>query len=66
MMLIVNGKNQQVQLNCTAEMLLKILNMGEKRLAMEVNEEILPRSQFTQFQFKAGDRVEIVQAIGGG
>ncbi|HET6724915.1 MAG TPA: sulfur carrier protein ThiS, partial [Gammaproteobacteria bacterium] len=37
-----------------------------KRIAMEVNGEILPRSRYSEHTFNAGDRVEIVHAIGGG
>jgi sulfur carrier protein len=42
------------------------LNITSKRLAMEINEEILPRSQFDSYILSAGDKVEIVHAIGGG
>jgi sulfur carrier protein len=39
---------------------------GERRVAVEVNREIVPRSRHVQHELHDGDRVEIVQAIGGG
>ncbi|HSH30874.1 MAG TPA: sulfur carrier protein ThiS [Thiohalobacter sp.] len=42
------------------------LGLNGQRLAVEVNREILPRSEFAEHRFQAGDRVEIVRAIGGG
>ena len=37
-----------------------------KRLAVEINLDIVPRSQFDSYVLSAGDKVEIVRAIGGG
>jgi sulfur carrier protein len=37
-----------------------------KRLAVEVNQEIVPRSTYAAHRLRTGDRVEIVHAIGGG
>ena len=37
-----------------------------KRIAMEVNKEIVPRSRYAQHTFAAGDQIEIVHAVGGG
>ncbi|MGQ0658669.1 MAG: sulfur carrier protein ThiS [Chromatiales bacterium] len=36
------------------------------RYAVEVNEVILPRSRHATYELQAGDRIEIVHAIGGG
>ena len=40
--------------------------LGGKRLAVEVNETLIPRSQHAAHALAPGDRVEIIQAIGGG
>lgn len=40
--------------------------LSNKRIAVEVNLDIVPRSQFETYQLHDGDRVEIVHAIGGG
>lgn len=46
--------------------LLEHLKLTDKRVAVEVNENVIPRSQHATTQLQAGDKVEIVQAIGGG
>ena len=60
-----NGENRDIPQGTTAQGLIELLGL-EGRLAMEVNEEIVPRSGFDQHALKPGDRVEIVKAIGGG
>ncbi len=62
----LNGENQQIDSNTTVDELLKILNLGSKRLAVEINMEIIPHSQYSTYTLKESDKVEIVQAIGGG
>jgi sulfur carrier protein len=64
--IFLNGKIQSVEENCTVAALVKKLRLENKRLAVEVNLVIVPRSQFNQQILSAGDKVEIVQAIGGG
>lgn len=46
--------------------LLGQLGVADKRIAVELNEEICPRSQWPNTRLCAGDRIEIVHAIGGG
>lgn len=50
----------------TVAVLLGELGLANKRLAVEVNGDLVPRSRHTQHFLHAGDRVEVVQAIGGG
>lgn len=66
MELVINGKPEQLPDGINAAQLIEHLGLADQRLAMEVNEEIVPRSHFEQHRFAAGDRVEIVRAIGGG
>jgi thiazole synthase len=42
------------------------LNLAEKRIAVELNREIIPHGHYEEYQLKAGDRLEVVHAIGGG
>jgi sulfur carrier protein len=42
------------------------LTLGGKRIAIERNGEIVPRSRYAQTPVEAGDRLEIVGAVGGG
>ena len=66
MQVTVNGEPREIAENTTAEQLIEALGLAGRRLAMEVNGEILPRSRFAEHRFHPGDRIEIVQAIGGG
>jgi len=62
----INGESRQVQDECTVAQLLESLSLANKRLAFEVNLEIVPRSDYAQHTLSEGDRIEIVHAIGGG
>ncbi|MFP5441512.1 MAG: sulfur carrier protein ThiS [Gammaproteobacteria bacterium] len=66
MNIFVNGEARAVDDGCTIAALLAQLGLAGQRLAVEVNEEIVPRSTHAQHVLAAGDRVEIVHAIGGG
>lgn len=66
MKIYLNGEARQVPDNCSAAQLVEELGLSGKRIAMEVNMEIVPRSGYDGHIFKEGDRVEIVHAIGGG
>ena len=46
--------------------LLLSLGLADKRLALEINQEIVPRSRFENHILYPDDKVEIVHAIGGG
>jgi sulfur carrier protein len=66
MQITLNGTRQDVADRLTAADLIVDLGLAGKRLAIEVNEQIVPRSSFAARILKPGDRVEIVHAIGGG
>lgn len=66
MNIIVNGSPRNVPDNLSANELILALGLGNRRLALEVNEEIVPRSRLETHRLNPGDRVEIVHAIGGG
>ena len=66
MNIILNGQNKKIDNNTNIEKLLIILNLDNKRLAVEVNQTIIPRADFDKFTLSELDKVEIVQAIGGG
>ena len=65
MEITVNGETRQIPPGTTAQGLIEMLGL-EGRLAVEVNEEIVPRSSFERHTLEPGDRIEIVKAIGGG
>ena len=64
--ILLNGDSRTIPDNTTASQLVEILGLTGKRMAMEINAEIVPRSTFDQHIIQAGDKVEIVGAIGGG
>ncbi len=66
MNIILNGEARQVPDNCSAAQLVEELGLSGKRIAMEVNREIVPRSSYAGHTLRADDKVEIVHAIGGG
>jgi len=67
MRIILNGKEKAFDtIPITVAELLSGMGMTERRVAVEVNLEIVPRSEHGQYQLKDADRVEVVQAIGGG
>lgn len=66
MQILLNGESREVAPDATVEMLLAEIDLGEKRFAVEINEQLVPRSTFAEQALAEGDRVEIVTAIGGG
>lgn len=62
----LNGQTEAVAEGITVAELLRQKLPQVRRLAVEVNLEIVPRGQHEHCVLSAGDRVEIVRAIGGG
>jgi len=62
----VNGAAQQCAADTNVSALLERLQLAGKRVAVERNGEIVPRSRFAQTPLAQGDRLEIVVAVGGG
>lgn len=62
----VNGEDREVSDSITAQQLIEELDLGDGRIAMEVNREIVPRSTYAEHTLQDGDQIEIVRAIGGG
>ncbi|HET8700624.1 MAG TPA: sulfur carrier protein ThiS [Nitrococcus sp.] len=64
--IILNGGAREVRDGLTAAELIAELELTGRRFAVEINEMLLPRSRFAEYRIRSGDRIEIVQAIGGG
>lgn len=64
--ILLNGQQRKIHSLITITDLLAELELNGKRVAVEVNMEIVPRSNFTKTTLQSDDRVEIVHAIGGG
>lgn len=66
MQISVNGEQMDVAEGITAEKLISDLGLADKRIAMELNQNVIPRSQYADTAIQSADVVEIVHAIGGG
>ena len=62
----LNGESRDIPDNSSAQDLVDLLELTGKRLAMEVNREIVPRTGYAEHPLREGDQIEIVHAIGGG
>lgn len=66
MQIQVNGEAQEISEDATLNDLIEQLQLVGKRIAIELNLEIIPRSEHASTRLKSDDQVEIVHAIGGG
>jgi sulfur carrier protein len=66
MILIVNGKELELDNNASANDLINQLGYQDQRIALEVNEAIIPKSKYSEFSLNADDKIEIIKAVGGG
>lgn len=66
MQIRLNGEAKIVSDNTTIRTLIEQMGLTGQRYAVEVNESIVPRSKHEQHTLNEHDKVEIVQAIGGG
>ena len=64
--LTVNGESRAVPAECTLRGLLQLLDLEGQRVAVAVNRDVVPRSAFASCQLATGDRIEILEAVGGG
>jgi sulfur carrier protein len=63
---IVNGEGWVVEPDATVADLLARLKLQPRLVAVERNEELIPRGRHAECVLEAGDRVEIVTLVGGG
>ncbi|WP_374086230.1 sulfur carrier protein ThiS [Methylomicrobium lacus] len=66
MNIIVNGAMRECAEHSTVAALIAELDLTGKKIAVELNQEILPYDQYGERALQDGDRIEIVHAIGGG
>lgn len=62
----VNGEPHSVPAGCTVEQLVRALGLERRRIAVAINRDVVPRSAFDAHALAPGDRVEILEAVGGG
>ncbi len=66
MKLQINGEERELAEGLTLAALLEQLGMKPDRVAVELNRDIVHRELWPQIRLQAGDRLEIVQFVGGG
>jgi len=66
MQLTVNGEPHELPTGVSVAALLAQLGIAGGRVAVEVNEDVVPRGTYDARLLAAGDRVEIVHFVGGG
>jgi sulfur carrier protein len=64
--ILLNGANHSLPADCSVARLLAEAGLGGRRVAVEVNGAIVPRSAHDGHLLHEGDQVEIVHALGGG
>jgi sulfur carrier protein len=64
--LFVNGEPQTLMPPCSVADLLETLEMSGRRVAVAVNRDVIVRSRYKEAELADGDRIEILEAVGGG
>jgi sulfur carrier protein len=64
--IVVNGAPRQVTRGTTVSVLIAELGLGDRRVAVERNREVVPRAEHARCELQAGDRLELVAFVGGG
>ena len=62
----VNGASKRIPADCSVQVLLAMLGMEGKRVAVALNRDVVPRSEYGSAPIADGDRIEILEAVGGG
>jgi len=62
----LNGTPREFPAPLTFSQLVDELDLASKRIAVERNGEIVPRSRLAEASVADGDRIEVVVAVGGG
>jgi len=62
----VNGKSREVSAGTSVADLLSALDLDDRLVVVELNRQIIRRTERRDISLEAGDRVEIVHFVGGG
>ena len=62
----VNGESHEVERGATVAALLDSLDLDPRGLAVERNQQLVPRTEHEATVLQAGDQVEVVTLVGGG
>ena len=62
----LNGEGHQISDGCSVAELLVDLGLAGRKVAVELNRDIVARDDYTTRRLNAGDVIEVVQFVGGG
>ena len=62
----VNGRSVTLEDNTSVDSLVNILGLSDRKIAIEINHQIVSRSRYDSITLKHEDKIEIVTAVGGG
>jgi len=66
MQVVVNGAQREVTEGATIAALLTSLGLEQRRVAVELNEQVVPKARHAETVLSQSDRLEIVTFVGGG
>lgn len=62
----VNGESMRVKPAISIDDLISYLNLTEKKIAVAINQNIIPASDYKKIKIQENNEIEIVRAVGGG
>ena len=66
MNIIINGEKKEISANTTVSALLSELKIDPRKIALERNLQLIPRTTFDNASLNDGDEIEIINFVGGG
>jgi sulfur carrier protein len=63
---VINGESRSLAEGTTVADLVSALDLGGRRIAVEINEDVIAAVEYARRVIASGDRVEIVHFVGGG
>jgi sulfur carrier protein len=64
--IVFNGQSRRISSNLTVAQLLQQLELTPQHIAVEINEQLVPRERHQEHVLREGDRLEVVTLVGGG
>ena len=62
----INGKKKNININCNLVDILEEYSLKNQLVAVEINQEVIPKSNYKTKKINKDDRIEILELIGGG
>ena len=64
--ILLNGENHEVPAEIDLDQLLELFLLPKKRVAIEINNNVLRQSEWSKTNIKDSDKIEVVHFVGGG